>query len=76
MRLPAATIGRIGPVYTQPDFRRRGIAAAATAEVARTLQAQCDHVMLIADAGNATSNGVYERLGFAAAGEQIEVSLL
>ena len=73
---PGGRVGRIGPVYTVPGFRGRGIGTAATAGVARELLATCAHVMLFADADNATSNGVYERLGFAAVGEQVEVTLL
>ncbi len=75
VRTPGGVVGRIGPVYTVPDHRGRGYASAATAAVTSELLRTCDHVMLFADASNATSNGVYERLGFVAVGEQVEVSL-
>lgn len=73
---PGDVIGRVGPVYTAPDHRRLGIGAALTAAVTRELLASCDRVMLFADAENATANGVYQRLGFTAAGEQVEAALL
>jgi predicted GNAT family acetyltransferase len=69
------TVARIGPVYTVPEHRGHGYAAAATAYVTELLLAECDLVMLFADAQNPTSNRVYERLGFASLGEQVEVTL-
>ena len=69
-------VGRIGPVYTVPEARGRGIGAAITAVVTRDLLAEGATVMLFADADNATSNGVYERLGFRAVDELIETDLL
>jgi predicted GNAT family acetyltransferase len=73
---PGGRVGRIGPVYTVPEFRRRGIGAALTAVVSRVLVDDGAVVMLYADADNATSNGVYERLGFRAVAEHLETDLL
>jgi GNAT superfamily N-acetyltransferase len=73
---PGGTVARVGPVYTPAPFRRRGYASALTAEVVRRLQPSSTVVMLFADAGNATSNGVYERLGFRPTGEIVEVELV
>lgn len=73
---PGGLVGRIGPVYTVPEARGRGIGAAITAVVTRDLLAEGATVMLFADADNATSNGVYERLGFRAVDELIETDLL
>lgn len=73
---PGGRVGRIGPVYTVPEARQRGIGAALTAVVTEWLLADGARVMLYADADNATSNGVYERLGFRAAGEHVETDLL
>ena len=73
---PGGTMGRIGPVYTVPFARRQGVGAALTAVVARILQQDGAQVMLYADADNATSNGVYERLGFRAVDQHVEADLL
>jgi RimJ/RimL family protein N-acetyltransferase len=62
---PSAGVGRVGPVYTPPEHRRHGYAAAVTAAAAQTiLDAGATHVMLFTDLANPTSNGVYARLGF------------
>lgn len=73
---PGGVVGRIGPVYTVPEARRQGVGAAITADVARELHSEGATVMLFADADNATSNGVYERLGFRAVDELIETDLV
>jgi predicted GNAT family acetyltransferase len=74
--VPGGAVGRIGPVYTPAEHRGHGYAAALTAAVVRRLQPRCSVVMLFADAANATSNGVYERLGFRATGELVEASIV
>lgn len=76
VRSAGTIVGRIGPVYTVPSARRQGVGAALTAVVARVLQEAGATVMLYADADNATSNGVYERLGFRAVDEHVEADLL
>lgn len=73
---PGGRVGRIGPVYTVPEARRRGVGAALTAVVTHALLQEGATVMLYADAANATSNSVYERLGFRAVGEHVETDLL
>lgn len=56
---------RIGPVYTPPDRRRRGYASAVTAA---TSQAQLDEgrrfIFLFTDLANATSNKIYQAIGY------------
>lgn len=68
---PAGTVvGRIGPVYTPPDRRRRGYAAGVTAAATQAaLDAGASDVMLYTDLANPTSNGVYARLGYRRVGE-------
>lgn len=73
---PGARVGRIGPVYTPREHRRRGYGSALTHAVAESLTSQCDHVMLFADAANRESNSIYERLGFVAVAEYIEADLV
>jgi GNAT superfamily N-acetyltransferase len=63
---PVAGTTRIGPVYTPPGERSRGYAGALTAAVCReALDAGVESVALFADVANATSTGLYTRLGFA-----------
>lgn len=63
-----AGVTRIGPVWTPPERRRRGYAAAATAELAGRLRDRGE-VVLFADRANLTSTGIYERIGFRPVGE-------
>ncbi|HST64639.1 MAG TPA: GNAT family N-acetyltransferase [Mycobacteriales bacterium] len=70
-RRPVAGVPRIGPVYTPPEHRRRGYAAAAVAATcARLLEAGAAAVVLFADTANPTSTGVYVRLGFRPVADQ------
>jgi predicted GNAT family acetyltransferase len=63
---------RIGPVYTPPEHRGRGYAAALTAAVCQAaLDDGVESVVLFADVENATSTGLYERLGFQALQERV-----
>jgi predicted GNAT family acetyltransferase len=56
---------RIGPVYTPPEARRRGYASALVAAVS---QAQLDagrrFCFLFTDQANATSNHIYQAIGY------------
>lgn len=64
---PTGGVYRIGTVYTPPERRRHGYAAAATAELSQhLLDIGARDVVLFTDAENATSNGVYERIGYRA----------
>jgi predicted GNAT family acetyltransferase len=72
---PVGAVGRVGPVYTPPEHRRRGYGAAVTAAVVEHLLPLCGTVMLLADEANPTSNGVYERLGFRPVAQVLDVDL-
>lgn len=56
---------RIGPVYTPPELRRRGYASAVAAAAS---QAELDQgrrfVFLFTDLANATSNKIYQAIGY------------
>ncbi len=73
---PSGSVARIGPVYIPPGERRRGYAGQLTAAVS-SRQLQRGHgLMLFTDAANATSNGVYTRLGYQKVDELVECALL
>jgi predicted GNAT family acetyltransferase len=59
-----AGVGRIGPVYTPPEHRRRGSAAAVTAAAARSHLDAGAGVVLFTQLHTPTSNALYRRLGF------------
>jgi GNAT superfamily N-acetyltransferase len=64
-RPPHAGVGRVGPVYTPPEHRGRGYAAAVTVAASRAvLAAGAERCMLYTDLANATSNRLYARLGY------------
>ena len=61
---PGGDVGRVGPVFTPADLRGRGYGTAVTAVVTEHLLPVVGTVMLYTDAGNPTSNAIYERLGY------------
>ena len=76
----AAVVGdadaRIGLVYTLPRHRRRGYATTLVGAIVREKLAQgAARVFLVTDLDNATSNGVYARLGFRPVSDQVRLDL-
>ena len=69
---PVGAFGRVGPVYTPPEHRGRGYAAAVTTLASRRLLDAGATPMLGTDLANPTSNGVYARLGYEQVGEQYQ----
>jgi GNAT superfamily N-acetyltransferase len=64
-RAVTAGMSRIGPVYTPPEHRCRGYAAAVTAAAAQwALDRGARHVLLYTDLADPTTNRLYPRLGF------------
>ena len=62
---PAEGVSRIGPVYTPPEFRRRGFGTAATAGATQAcLGAGARHVVLYTDLANPVSNSIYQKIGY------------
>lgn len=56
---------RIGPVYTPPEYRRRGYGGALTAALSRRLLGEGKrYCFLYTDLANPTSNAIYERIGY------------
>lgn len=66
-------IGRVGPVYTPPQYRRRGFGSAVASHVTRTLIAKGARVMLFTDAANPTSNSIYQAIGYRLVDELVEM---
>jgi predicted GNAT family acetyltransferase len=67
---PAGGVVRIGPVYTPPERRRRGYAAALVAAISqRALDGGAACCSLYTDAANPTSNGIYMAVGYRPIGE-------
>ena len=61
--LPEAA--RIGPVYTPPEYRRKGYATACVAALSQKLLDQgCKRCFLFTDIANPTSNHVYQQIGY------------
>ncbi|WP_093798548.1 GNAT family N-acetyltransferase [Streptomyces sp. Wb2n-11] len=72
---PAAGAVRVAPVYTPPERRGRGYAAAVTAAVSGAARdAGADEVLLFTDLANPTSNGVYRRIGYRAVADRVEIA--
>jgi predicted GNAT family acetyltransferase len=70
-----AAVSRIGPVYTPAEFRRRGYGSAVTAAAAQwALDRGAEHVVLDTDLANTVSNSIYQRMGFRAVSDDLEVS--
>ncbi|WP_199434322.1 GNAT family N-acetyltransferase [Qaidamihabitans albus] len=75
-RKPQCGMSRIGYVYTPPELRGHGYAAAVTAAASRRLrEAGVRHVVLFADTTNPVSNRVYRRLGYRPILETAELAL-
>jgi GNAT superfamily N-acetyltransferase len=73
---PVQGVARVGPVYTPPESRRRGYAAAVTAAATRAAyDTGAREVVLYTDAANPTSNGVYERIGYVHVADAVELRL-
>jgi len=60
----------IGPVYTPPEFRRRGYASACVAALSQQmLDAGWLFCALFTDLANPTSNSVYQKIGYRPLGD-------
>jgi uncharacterized protein len=64
---------RIGPVYTPPEHRRRGYAAALVAELSQRLLGERSFCFLFTDLANPTANRIYEQIGYRRVCEAAEI---
>ena len=71
-----STLGvvRIGGVYTPPDLRRHGYAAAVVAALTARILADTERAILYTQLQNPTSNGVYQRIGYSVVAEVVRYS--
>ena len=73
-RPPAAGVSRIGPVYTPPEHRGHGYGSAVTARAAFDIIDSGALPVLYADVGNATSNKIYQAIGFRPVTDRLSVT--
>ena len=66
---PVAGITRIGGVYTPPENRKNGYAAACVHGLSRLEQNTGHRCILYTDLENPTSNSIYRRIGYRAVAE-------
>ena len=72
LRPPAQSTVRVNLVYTPPEHRRKGYAEALVRSLTSRLLDERLRPMLYADLANATSNGLYRRIGYEAAAEIVQ----
>jgi GNAT superfamily N-acetyltransferase len=69
-----AGASRIGPVYTAPEHRGHGYAAAVTAAASKwALDAGAQRVLLFTDLANPTTNRLYPRIGYQPVHDAVEL---
>jgi GNAT superfamily N-acetyltransferase len=69
-----ARASRIGPVYTPPEHRGHGYAAAVTAAASQwVLEAGAQRVVLFTDLANPTTNRLYPRIGYRPVHDAVEL---
>ena len=68
---PIQGIVRVSHVYTPPENRRRGYAAACVYGISKYCTEAGYRCILYTDLGNPTSNAIYRRIGYRAVAEAI-----
>jgi GNAT superfamily N-acetyltransferase len=77
LRVPAAGVSRIGPVFTSRDERGHGYGSAVTAAAAQLAhRSGTPDVVLFADLANPTSNAIYQRIGFQAVADSVRIDFI
>lgn len=60
----------IGPVYTPPEYRRKGYATSSVADLSQTLlERGSRYCFLFTDLANPTSNHIYQTIGYQVVGD-------
>jgi uncharacterized protein len=70
-REPIEGVVRLSGVYTPPDKRKRGYAAACVHALSKNLRDAAYRCILYTDLGNPTSNSIYGRIGYRAVAEAL-----
>lgn len=70
----ALGVVRVGGVYTPPECRRHGYAAAVVAALSADVVAGGERAILYTQLQKPTSNAVYQRIGYAAVAEVVRYS--
>jgi uncharacterized protein len=74
-RLLASNSGWIGPVYTPPQYRKKGYASSCVAAVSQALLDKgCKSCYLFTDQANPTSNHIYRTIGYQAVDDWYDYS--
>jgi GNAT superfamily N-acetyltransferase len=75
LRVPAADVSRIGPVFTPTGRRGHGYGSAVTAAAAALAhRTGTTDVVLFADLANPTSNAIYQRIGFEPVADSVRIN--
>jgi len=72
--VPASGVVRVGPVYTPPEQRGRGYGTAATAAATAGILSAGAQACLFTDLSNPTSNSIYQRIGYRAVTDCVELA--
>ena len=72
--VPASGVVRVGPVYTPPEQRGRGYGTAATAAATAGILSTGAQACLFTDLGNPISNSIYQRIGYRAVTDCVELA--
>lgn len=67
------SIGRVGPIYTPEEFRKKGYASSLTSEITKTLISLGALPTLYTQAANPTSNKIYREIGYTLVDENLRV---
>lgn len=70
-RQPVQRVVRLSGVYTPPESRKHGYAAACVYALSKNLRDTGHRCVLYTDLGNATSNSIYRRIGYRAVAESL-----